>query len=345
MNTTARIDSIQYLRGIAALAVAVAHIASLQPAVAPGQPGILPHSIGFWGVDIFFVISGFIIVYVTRDLAAGSQQAAVFMLKRLVRIVPAYWFFTLVMFLANRYHWFAEQPDQTSTATLVKSLLFMQPGFPLLFVGWTLTLEMFFYAAYALTVLHCRAAMRPFLVAIFFILLSLVPLLVEVKQRYLVFYTQAVLLEFVAGMIIAVAFEKRRLWLPANHARLLFLFGCGLLVLAAFNLPESDLVSQRALWWGVPAAMIVLAALHAGTFHSAFLHKLGDVSYSLYLCHMPCAYFVASLLKRHVDGHPGILWIFVLVTLLLTAVVSAISWWLLERWPQNALRRRLHAAK
>lgn len=211
MKSAGRIEAIQYLRGIAALVVVFAHVASMQHSLAPSLPVFLPEFNGFWGVDIFFVISGFIIVYITHELVSGGRTAALFLLKRAVRIVPAYWFFTLFVYLADTRHWFSDQANLTNMAMLLKSLFFVKPGFPLLFVGWTLTLEMFFYAIFSLVLWRWNAVVRVWLIVGVFVFLAAVPLWFNVENRYIKFYTQAVLLEFAAGMLIAY-FSTTNAW-------------------------------------------------------------------------------------------------------------------------------------
>lgn len=337
----ARIDAIQYLRGIAALAVVFAHIASMQHSVAPESPALLPEFNGFWGVDLFFVISGFIIVYITHNVMAGGKEAALFMLKRIVRIVPAYWFFTIAVYFADTQHWFSEQPNSTNLAMLIKSLLFIKPGFPLLFVGWTLTLEMFFYLCFTLALWRWNAAVRVWPIIVSFVLLALTPLFVGVENRYLKFYTQAILLEFVTGMLIAYFFVEKN---QISHRLALgvFLLGCGVLLGITYFLEDKTLIAQRALWWGAPAALIVLGAVNMQKIDSnKLLQGAGAISYSLYLSHMPCAYAGVIVAKYFFEGSANFLAWYLLITLLLTLLVSVASWWLFERWPQVALRRAM----
>jgi peptidoglycan/LPS O-acetylase OafA/YrhL len=341
---TARIDVIQYLRGIAALAVVFAHIASMQHSVAPELPVVLPTFNGFWGVDIFFVISGFIIVYITRNAAAGGKEAVIFMLKRMVRIVPAYWFFTVLIYFSDTQHWFSDQQNSTNLAMLLKSLFFIKPGFPILFVGWTLTLEMFFYLIFMIALWRWDAAVRMWSVVAVFVFLALVPVWFDAENRYVKFYTQAILLEFVAGMLIAYFFvDKERL--SQSVAVAIFLVGCGLLLGCTYYLDDEALIPQRAFWWGIPALLVVLGAVNIKNIgNNQLLNAAGAISYSLYLCHMPCAYASVVLAKHFFAGSPNFLGGYVAIALTLTLLVSIASWRLLEYWPQLTLRRAIGGA-
>ena len=124
-------------------------------------------SFGAAGVDIFFVVSGFIMVVTTmkRDMAPGE-----FLLHRIARIVPVYWVVTILLFAIVMYGFkpvgiMRMQPDW-----LAKSLLFIpfdRDGRvePIISVGWTLNYEMFFYLLFALGLFVRLALMRTMLSA------------------------------------------------------------------------------------------------------------------------------------------------------------------------------------
>ena len=126
-----KITNIQVLRFIAAFSVMMVHLPLI--------------GFGIWGVDIFFVISGFIMMYVTE------KNHKNFFLKRLIRIIPIYWILTFGVFSVAIL-----KPDLLNNTTadyehLLKSLFFIpfnknETGhFPILFLGWTLNYEMIFY--------------------------------------------------------------------------------------------------------------------------------------------------------------------------------------------------------
>src|SRR5882672_247790 len=128
------LDSVQALRALAALCVVVYHVDFV------GR--------GAFGVDIFFVISGFIICHVTAKDHDG------FLRKRLIRIVPLYWAGTLCLYCLGLVAPRLLQSEPTLSG-LVNSLLFIPYAkeggrvYPILFLGWTLNYEMFFYALFA----------------------------------------------------------------------------------------------------------------------------------------------------------------------------------------------------
>ena len=128
--------NLQVLRGIAAVGVVFYHTAYL---LAGG------YHTEFFGVSTFFVISGFIMCWITRDDADG------FLRKRIERIVPFYWVCTFALILLT-YKLPLDLMSWQFVAYLARSLFFLpSPGFPVLHVGWTLNFEMYFYLVFAVS--------------------------------------------------------------------------------------------------------------------------------------------------------------------------------------------------
>ena len=157
------IRNLQALRAVAAYMVVLYHFLGQQ--VSQLYPPAKFLSFGAAGVDIFFVVSGFIMVVTTmkRDMAPGE-----FLLHRIARIVPVYWVVTILLFAIVMYGFkpvgiMRMQPDW-----LAKSLLFIpfdRDGRvePIISVGWTLNYEMFFYLLFALSLFVRLALMRTML--------------------------------------------------------------------------------------------------------------------------------------------------------------------------------------
>lgn len=334
---------IQYLRGIAALAVVLAHITSHQRPLLGEAAVVVPEVVGVWGVDIFFVISGFIIFHITKGAPSGLPAAGAFLGKRIIRIVPAYWFFTLLVFFIGKYNLF-NNPDSSATGVmlLVKSLFFIKPGFPLLFVGWTLTLEMFFYLAFAVCMVFMQDRNRLFFLTVFFVGFSLLPSLIDSDNRYFRFYTQAILLEFVAGMLIAGYYESLSSFIGKRFAACILLSGCVMLLWVNCIFDIDTLTRNRAFFWGVPAVLVVCGALYLSSgFSSTILAFLGSISYSLYLCHMICVYVVATVVSRSGFSGVGAGWVYLLVALLASLLLATASYLFFEKYVDGRLRKLL----
>src|SRR5215510_5466128 len=140
--------SIQALRAVAALLVFWGHAIN---AVTAEVAADFPPLYGPFGVDIFFVISGFVMVYSSERLFGRPDAPIKFFARRFVRIVPLYWAATAILV------WFVV--PYASTKAVLGSLLFtprIPSEAPLLYVGWTLIFEMFFYTVFAVALLAKR---------------------------------------------------------------------------------------------------------------------------------------------------------------------------------------------
>jgi exopolysaccharide production protein ExoZ len=268
---------IQYLRGIAALMV-VWHHSLIQ------VPGItsfirLPE-FGPSGVDIFFVISGFIMVVTTSD---RPITAARFFSLRLVRVVPLYWLATLLMIGCAIADPGAFRSLRFTLSAVTKSLFFVpyqslsSPGniLPVLVPGWTLNFEMFFYGLFALSL---GIAHR--IKTLFTLLVALV-VVGWIHGRFtsapFTVYTSPMLLEFAAGLLIA------RSWMKGELRLSFALSACAILI----GFYVLGTVNPR-LTMAVGAGLLVLGCLNERicAFKSSTLLELGNASYSIYLTHL-----------------------------------------------------------
>ena len=246
---------------------------------------------GTFGVDIFFVISGFVMYATTEGQPKGRTTARVFLWRRLIRIVPLYWLYTTlkiaIVFLAPA----ASLKPTPDAWQIVSSYLFIPllgtDGYfwPILPVGWTLNFEMFFYCVFALALLLTDRLRIGFVIAVF--LLWMIPIYSGGKGSSAAFYADSLLFEFIAGMCIArsrqfISFVQQKEVVRHCVALLLISMAAGLLLID-FELP-------RGFEWGLPAAAVVIVGLlYEGSIASfrasTIFSNLGDSSYSLYLSH------------------------------------------------------------
>jgi len=265
---------------VAAFAVVLFHLGAGFQAELGMERNIF--GIGAWGVDIFFVISGFIIAY-TTDPGRGILY---FAWRRVVRIVPLYW--TLTLGLTAIALVMPELLNSTviDTESLLKSLFFIpyERGDgsvrPILFLGWTLNYEMFFYALYGLCIaLGFRTSLMPLMLVVAVVAAGNFLAIDSVLWN---FYTNPILLEFALGIVLCILY-RRYAAVFASAFRYLFPL---LIVVLAIKLAFPGV---QSVWAGaIPAVIVVATALSISIARaplSSFLILLGDASYSLYLAH------------------------------------------------------------
>jgi len=268
--------SIQHLRGLAALSVALFHAC---------QWSRLDFDIGGAGVDVFFVISGFVMWTVTAGKAVRPLD---FLRRRFVRVVPLYWLITLAL-AAAALVFPARFPEvQPEPAHLLASMAFIQhyspagQPFPLLPPGWTLNYEAAFYLVFAAALLLPGRWRLAGLAAT----LTGVGLVGFVWPPIYVLLANPLVLEFLAGVLIAWLVGRGRL--PGRSGGGM-LIGAGALIFALIQLSGVDAELWRPMVWGAPAAMLVAGAVaveaDGGWPAWPGLKTLGDASYSLYLVH------------------------------------------------------------
>ncbi|GAB3373768.1 acyltransferase family protein [Azotobacter armeniacus] len=327
--------SIQALRAFAAWLVVFHHFMQVFfDFKADTLTGHLLSTRGQVGVDIFFVISGFVIYLASAGKPIASKR---FMLDRLIRIVPAYWIFTLltaaiIYFDARVMPVYAVDP-----IALLKSLLFIpaqNPGgfgfYPILPVGWTLNFEMMFYTLFALS-LFAGQRHRVWVTALLVVTLG-----GWLAHQPFVssFYTNSVIYEFLLGIGLAVIY--RRGWLPALSGRVLLAPALIAAGATAMILRFDDQHPYRLLTWGVPSAVLVAALISMERLFSGnqLLKNLGDWSYSVYLLHVIVLWCGAYLLNQRLDLDPYL-------TLALCVPVIALGSWLSFTYIEMGLSRRL----
>lgn len=275
--------SIQILRFIAALSVVLfhSHNALKDHLVGHRSDGI-DHAfgVGASGVHIFFVISGFVMVYTTRR--AGLTPGK-FLSRRLIRIYPIYWVMAATYFAT---HLMLGTPYQLDSAQIAGALLLFPAASSLIIgPGWTLAFEMYFYLCFALAIF---AGVRRGLVflSIYYLLSAALGLYFGHHSSITNLASNFLLLEFAAGAWLGYAFSNGLVFAPRTAGALTLL---GLLTLiSGFWVPYDRVPS--VISWGIPSFFVVAGALSfepwLRTAIGRFVAKLGDSSYLLYLSHI-----------------------------------------------------------
>jgi exopolysaccharide production protein ExoZ len=276
------ISNLQVLRGLAALGVVFYHTAFTF------NGGVHTE---FQGVSVFFVISGFIMTYITRE---DSNH---FLVQRLIRIVPLYWLCTLP-FVAVWFKGTGRAWTDGSIANIAKSLFFIPYQdangdiHPLLGVGWTLNLEMFFYAIFALSLAISRR-WAPVLTCAVLIAAKIVHRQLGCSALFCEFYAHDYTNFLIAGIVsfyIWKALEPRafgRRWIIAPLAVM------SVVIFLLWNVdPPFAAATQQwfpfSLDYLMPPMLVTsVLLLHSAQFQWKwrFALLMGDASYALYLTH------------------------------------------------------------
>jgi exopolysaccharide production protein ExoZ len=267
---------IQYLRGIAAMLVVLHHLSFNNTQLGP------------FGVKIFFVISGFVMWLTT----AGVDISPVwFWRRRLVRIVPLYWFFLLLLVAIGLS---ASQYLKTTEITLetaVKSFLFI-PHFhavqkfiaPILIPGWSLNYEMFFYLIFGIALLIKSDARRVLSIGVLLWTLVLIGLSLQPEGAVAATYTNPDLLLFLDGIVLAIIYRAYKI----DSATLGVILICVGVLSQSIGLPGSFGLFENFI--GLSPALIVAGTLALELAMrrrpSAALYTIGNASYSIYLSHL-----------------------------------------------------------
>lgn len=342
---------IQVLRALAALMVAVHHVqgdASFLAARA-GTSFTPSHALPWTaGVDLFFVISGFIMVHSSAGLFDRPDGARLFIARRIARIVPLYWAATtlfLVMLLVSPALLNSGAP---SFAQIAASYLFwpmanaasqLQPIYSL---GWTLNYEMLFYALFGAALLAPGRLVAPLVTVA---LAGLVGAQVTAGPLPLPlgFWGQPIVLEFAAGMAVGLL-RQNGLRLDGHLRWLMAAAGIAMFVIAS-----GDGWAQTS--WGAvalrgPAALLLVTAAACGrnvTAPSALVRALallGDASYALYLVH---PFAMRALREVFARTAPSATSLFVVLALIAAVLAALAVYRWFERPMTRVLRRTLRA--
>ncbi len=309
------IYNLNSLRAFAAINVVIYHILGTSSAY-----GFAPQSfifLGDWGasgVHLFFVLSGFVMLHTQLQ---AKKTMFIFLKSRLIRIVPIYWFLTLITYAS-----FALIPaaafnsNSPSSLEVLESLFFMSAvmsdKWPVLAVGWTLELEMLFYLVFGLALIFSRWSIS-------------ISIVTCVLTTIAVTMSNLIILEFIFGMLAALCFHYYRL--QSKYGLILAIFGL-VLLLSSIN-QEVELFLPRVIYWGVPSTLIILGLAYTKAYSQPLLKILGDSSYSLYLVHVLAIsvfYKILSYLPISI-GHE-LLALFCLMTSILFGVCL---WFFVER--------------
>ncbi|MEL6246042.1 MAG: acyltransferase [Pseudomonadota bacterium] len=303
-----RLTSIQALRGFAALLVFAYHLSFVErDAIAANGLSETALVGGLWtngyaGVDLFFVISGFIMVFVTGAATPSGHTSGAFLFARAARIYPLWWIFATAMALyylsvygipydvEREMH--GQVLDQNPALHLFYSYMLLPQGnWPVLGVGWTLVHELYFYVVFAAFLLLPRRYLPALLAGWAFVVTGGWWMgwsgVFANDLPALIFYPMTI--EFILGAFVGLAVVNGWRFRP----RLISSLAAVAFVIAlALQGAEDEALLQwgRVLWYGVPCALVVYGVACLDIVGEWRMPKIftdiGDWSYALYLSHM-----------------------------------------------------------
>ena len=310
METTEKrkfIDSIQILRLVAAFFVILLHCDI--------------YIVGASSPDLFFVISGFIIMYTTDE----KTKIKDFLPKRFIRLIPLYWIVTIFTYCILLVKPQLSIMSEATPEYFIKSLFFIPfvnskgVNFPITCVGWTLNYEILFYILFFIS-MCISFKYRFWIVSAFTLFLFYFGKIFGTSNFYLSYWSDSVILDFIfGGFIYFIIF---------NFEKILFSKIGKLFCIIIFIISWIWILGyfgngiEKYLRFGLPYALIFLSSyvLFIDIKFPNFLISLGNMSYSVYLIE----YFTTAGYKLFKTSS---LWINIILFILMLACTYLISWY------------------
>ncbi|NTZ39148.1 acyltransferase [Enterobacter sp. JMULE2] len=338
MKTNNKLESIQILRALAAFLVVFNHVGAYVYSQMKGDSFFMSTGfvyMGGFGVHVFFCISGFIMAYSHKG-DHGIRSALSFMGKRVWRIYPIYWVWTIITLFALKQQYLSDFNLLVNSLILTPDIYPNGQGRLILGQGWTLQYEMYFYLVFGL----CVAFANRYL----FTLISLIIVAVmiyapsHIEGQYSFFFGNNIVLDFIMGILCAWIYRKY------SHLSINNIIPVSICVLgfaASCWLTLSVGGMDRLYSMGLPAFIIVLACpfikVKDGAF-TRFLVFCGEASYTTYLCHLIFIPLVALLIPALLRlGAP--VDIYMVAASLIVATLTLPAYLLLEKPIINIARK------
>lgn len=304
-----KLNSIQFLRAIAVILVTYNHSIDIQMQYGVSwQQHTHLQKFGAIGVDIFFVMSGFIIPFVANKYI-GAEQGFHFLKKRFIRINLIYYIASLLLLFVNIFRaWVINRPAwgmKENISSFIDTLLVVPTTettasyLPVLRIGWTLSFEWLFYFLFFLLIVSGVKNTLVSLAGVVAFLITLGYIFPPADLRY-GFITNPILLEFLLGSVIFWMYTNVKT-IPVSIPIVLLTTGLVaymLLITYGYgdvwnSFYQRDVSMKRFFLWGLPSSCIVAGCIfleHSNKFTSLWSNKwmqlIGNASYSIYLVHI-----------------------------------------------------------
>ncbi len=338
MESKKTILNLQIARFLAALMVLFSHVQheALKPSLLDTSqyaPWDFIYLAG--GVDIFFVISGFIMYHIAQNEFGTPRASFRFIVRRLLRVVAPYWICTTAMIIASIVFSHHVTHSALNLPHILASYFFMPfknaygAMYPLLMLGWTLNFEMLFYVIFAIA-LNFKKPTGPLVLSAIISIFGFSGVLFNLQTGPFAFWFNPIVFEFLMGVALAMIWGQGFRW-PKSMSYLSVLLG----FTAMYYLKKMGIAQHywdaRPLWMGLPALAICAAAVFVreSERQSSVKRVLvfgGDISYALYLSH-PFALNLLFLI--YVTLGLRDVWPYVWLACIFSIVVAiAFHWWI-----------------
>lgn len=322
--------SIQWLRAFAVVMVIIFHV--LLKAQILGLT-TLSFSQGAAGVDLFFIISGFIMVYITQNRKFSFID---FIKRRIIRIIPLYWILSSIAAIVYFYNPLLVNSHNGETSILSSFTLIPIYGKAMLLeVGWTLRFEFFFYTIFAISMYFFRH--NAWYCVLLLILTSAVSLL-NIDNFYIQYFTNPIIIEFSLGIFSFHYFMKTKNWLSLTFILM------GFFLFIIFGIKNYG-IENRVIFYGIPMFLFFLGSISLEsivskqkTYLSHFFKYIGDASYSLYLSH---TFTIAIIAKLYIQLGQDIPYLFFPLSVIASVLAGAICYEWIEK-PITKLIKQLN---
>ncbi len=294
-----RIDTLQALRAVAAIMVVLFHTQF----IVGTRSNVIPFGdlfrAGDRGVDLFFVLSGFIIAYLYAEQSSRPDTLFAYAYKRLWRIYPMVWIMTAaaVGTYLSGFGGIGKAAKLTLTSIATSAMLLPQSDTPLVNVTWTLKYEVFFYLLFGIVVLSRRAGI---VVLISWQTVLLAATLLPFDIGVLNFYLNPICLDFGVGLLCAVAVRSRATRTKMDGSLALSLMLA--IAVFAFGMVLKDRSAFSSIICAVGAGVMIFTLVRLEQLGRVrvprHVRRLGDASYAIYMVHYSFITLAAALLAR-----------------------------------------------
>ncbi len=339
-----KLDSLQWARALAAVSVCLFHAAERTGKSLSAPEFSRFFESGKLGVDLFFVISGFIIFFVHFKDINNPAASRRYLYRRFTRIYPLYWAIFIPITILYLTTPGSGDGSERAFASIVRCFFLLpNPDGQIIGVAWTLVFELSFYVAFLSLILN-----RNFGVVLISVWISLILVrqISSVNFGYFNAYLSVRYFEFACGAAVYFLFSKFRPKFPGLLALsgVISLYGGGLFLLSQFPERETALV----LFAGVSAAVAVLGFVSLDSVGEArgvigfVAAKLGDASYAIYLFHWIIGWVLGAMLLKLPFSFPaGLFFIILALPMIIGGYVMHL---VLER-PLLRWMRKLEASR